>query len=70
MIGFHLPEPGDATLNVFDETGRLIWTRSGSFSKGYNTFAVDRQLLLSPGMMYYTVETSTDRATRKMIQSR
>ena len=70
MIGFHLPEATDATLNVFDETGRLIWTRSGSFSKGYNTFAVDRQLLPSPGMMYYTVETSTDRATRKMIQSR
>jgi hypothetical protein len=69
-IGFHLPETTDATLSVFDETGRVIFTQNGSFTKGYNTFALDKQLLNTADLLYYTIETSTDRATKKMIQSR
>ncbi len=70
FIGFHLPEAADATLRIFDETGRMVFTQSGSFAKGYNTISVDRQLLNTTGVLYYTLETATDSATKKMIQSK
>jgi hypothetical protein len=70
FIGFHLPEATAATLRIFDETGRMIFTQNGDFAKGYNTFAIDRQLLNTTGVLYYTVETTTDSATKKMIQSK
>ncbi|MBL7780225.1 MAG: T9SS type A sorting domain-containing protein [Saprospiraceae bacterium] len=70
FIGFHLPEATSATLRVFDENGRLIFTQTGSFAKGYNSFAIDRQLITTTGMLYYSVETDSDSATKKMIQSK
>ncbi|MCW5925117.1 MAG: HYR domain-containing protein [Saprospiraceae bacterium] len=70
VIGFHLPEATDATLTVFDESGRLLFTQKGSFAKGHNAIAVDRALLGPGGLMYYRLETATDSETRKMIQAR
>jgi hypothetical protein len=70
MISFHLPEATSAVLSIFDETGRMIFTQQGDYAKGYHTIALDRALLNSVGMLYYQVETATDRATRKMIQVR
>ena len=70
FIGFHLPESTVATLKVYDETGRVIFTQKGDFAKGYNTFSIDRQLVNTTGVLYYTVETATDSATKKMIQSK
>ena len=70
FIGFHLPEAAQATLRIFDETGRMVFTQQGDFSKGYNTFAIDRQLITTTGVLYYTLETATDSATKKMIQSK
>jgi hypothetical protein len=70
FIGFHLPEATSATLRIFDESGRMVFTQQGDFAKGYNTFAIDRQLLNTMGVLYYTLETATDSATKKMIQSK
>jgi hypothetical protein len=70
FIGFHLPEATSATLRVFDETGRMVFSQNGAFAKGYNTISVDRALLNTTGMLYYTLETATDKATKKMIQSK
>ncbi|MBX2893381.1 MAG: HYR domain-containing protein [Saprospiraceae bacterium] len=70
VIGFHLPEAADATLTVFDESGRLLFVQKGSFAKGHNAIAVDRALLGASGLMYYKLETSTDSATKKMVQTK
>jgi hypothetical protein len=73
FIGFHLPEATSATLRIFDETGRMVFTQNGDFAKGYNThqcIETDRQLLNTTGVLYYTLETATDSATKKMIQSK
>jgi len=70
FIGFHLPEAANATLRIFEETGRMVFTQNGDFAKGYNTFAIDRQLITTTGVLYYTVETTTESATKKMIQSK
>ncbi|MBK8195329.1 MAG: T9SS type A sorting domain-containing protein [Lewinellaceae bacterium] len=70
LIGFHLPEASEATLSIFDETGRMLFTQKGQFGKGYNAIAVDRALLNTTGVMYYKLETATDAATKKMIQTK
>ncbi|MBK8425769.1 MAG: T9SS type A sorting domain-containing protein [Lewinellaceae bacterium] len=33
FIGFHLPEAANATLRIFDETGRMVFTQNGEFAK-------------------------------------
>jgi hypothetical protein len=70
MIGFHLPEATTATLSIFDEAGRMVYNQKGAFAKGYNTIAIDKALLNTVGMMYYKLETATDSATKKMIQTK
>ncbi|MBK7938252.1 MAG: T9SS type A sorting domain-containing protein [Lewinellaceae bacterium] len=70
MVGFHLPEATEATLTVYDETGRMLFTQKGQFGKGYNAIAIDRALLNTTGVMYYKLETATDAATKKMIQTK
>jgi len=70
VIGFHLPEAAEATLSVYDESGRMLFTQKGQFTKGYNAISVDRALLNTTGLMYYKLETATDAATKKMIQTK
>jgi hypothetical protein len=70
VIGFHLPEATEATLTIYDEMGRLLFTQKGQFAKGYNAIPLERALLSTTGMMYYTLETATDSATKKMIQTK
>ena len=70
LIGFHLPEAAEATLTVYDEMGRMLFTQKGQYGKGYNAVAIDRALLNTMGVMYYKLETATDAATKMMIQTR
>jgi hypothetical protein len=70
FIGFHLPEAATATLSIYDETGRMVFTQKGDFAKGYNSIAIDRAVLNTTGVLYYKLETGTDSATKKMIQTK
>lgn len=70
LIGFHLPEAAEATLTVFDETGRMLFTQKGNFAKGHNAVQVDRALLNTTGVMYYKLETASNSATKMMIQTK
>ena len=70
LIGFHLPEATTATLTVYDESGKLLHRQKGDFAKGYNHFALERELVPTVGVLYYKVETPTDAATRKMTQTK
>jgi hypothetical protein len=70
FIGFHLPEAAAATLTIFDETGRMVFTQNSEFAKGYNTISIDRALLNTTGVLYYQLSTSTDSASKKMIQTK
>ncbi|MBK6995578.1 MAG: T9SS type A sorting domain-containing protein [Saprospiraceae bacterium] len=79
-IGFYLParrnfseggpETIEATLSIFDETGRVVYQQKGQFAQGENTIALDRALLNTTGVLYYKLQTATDSATKKMIQAR
>jgi hypothetical protein len=69
-IGFHLPEAAEATLTVFDETGRIVYMQKGSFPKGDNAILLDRSLINSTGLLYYKLESGTESAVRKMLRVR
>jgi hypothetical protein len=69
-IGFHLPEATTAHLSVYDESGRMVYSQKGDFSKGYNSFMLDKAMIKTTGVLYYTLETETDAATKKMIQAK
>ncbi|MDO8367673.1 MAG: T9SS type A sorting domain-containing protein [Saprospiraceae bacterium] len=69
-IGFYLPEAAEATLSVYDETGRMVYQQKGQFAKGENSVTLDRALLNTTGKLYYKLETDTDSATKKMIQAK
>jgi len=70
VIGFHLPEAAEATLTIFDETGRMIYTVNGDFAKGHNAISLDRAQINTTGVLYYKLETAKDSATKKMIQTK
>jgi hypothetical protein len=70
FVGFHLPAATEATLTLFDEAGRVIYTQKGTYAKGYNAIALDRSVVGSAGTLYYTLKTTTDTATKKMIQTK
>jgi hypothetical protein len=70
VIGFHLPAAADATLTIFDEAGRQLYNTSGKYAKGYNAVTLERGQLPANGILYYELKTSTDQATKKMIQTK
>ena len=67
QIAFSLPEAADATLKVFDVNGQIIYTKTGSFGKGMNTFTISKSNLTSTGVMIYQVESGNYISTKKMI---
>jgi len=69
-IAFNLPEAAQATLTVYDQTGRLVYSQKGDFAKGYNVFVIEGQLINTNGILLYKVETATDMAIGKMIQTK
>jgi hypothetical protein len=66
-IGFNLPTAGSATLTVQDVSGRVLTVVEGEYTKGYNEVLINSDALNSNGVLYYTLETANDTATRKMI---
>jgi len=66
-IRFRLPGASEATLRVFDAVGRTLYTKSGFFQQGENRFDLDDWKPSSTGVLFYSVETPTDFATRRMV---
>ncbi len=68
VIGFYLPTAAVATLTLYDDSGRTIFTQQGDFAKGYNSIPVELSMLNNSSMLYYKLQTPTNVATKKMIQ--
>ena len=71
VIGFNLPEAAEATLTVYDETGRTIYVQKGRFAKGQNAVTLDREILgQTTGVLYYQLQSGEHTASRKMVQTK
>jgi len=66
-IGFMLPQDADATINIFDVTGKLLKGFSGSFTQGLNSIVVDKNDLNTTGVLYYTLDNQGFTSTRRMV---
>jgi hypothetical protein len=67
VIGFVMPEAADATLTVYDVTGKVIKLVSGNYAKGYNKIELSKSDLGAAGVLYYQLDSNDYTATKKMI---
>jgi hypothetical protein len=67
VIGLNLAESGRGILKITDVTGHLIKSLERDWCKGYNEVWLNRQDILSSGVMLYSFESKEYNATRKMI---
>lgn len=73
VIGFRMPQAGEATLVIQDVAGRTLYTTSGAYSAGYNQIRIhNREQGLgsseqASGILYYTLTSGTFSASKKMI---
>lgn len=67
QISFDLTEEMEATLTIQDVTGRVVKVITKTFAKGNNVVNLTKSELISSGMLYYTLEAGSNKATRKMI---
>ncbi len=66
-IGFNLGTAGQATINIYDVTGKVLRTITRDFNKGYNQVEVAKSDLEMSGILYYQLESGAFSATKKMI---
>ncbi len=66
-IAFELPSSSVVNLQVFDNSGKVLFADSGNFNRGYNEFSIKQSELETTGILYYQISTDTHIATRKMI---
>lgn len=67
MIAFDLPVNDFVYINVYGVNGETVHTISRDFKAGYNTITINSNDLLASGVYYYTVTTSDESASSKMI---
>jgi hypothetical protein len=66
-ISFVLPESSDATLTVLDVTGRILFSSTNEYDKGFNSIDLSSKDLNVTGVLYYKLEAGSMSATKKMI---
>lgn len=66
-ISFSLPSAMEATLTIYDVTGKIVYQRLGSYDKGINSVAIDRNEIEGSGILYYQLDTKEHSSSKKMI---
>ena len=67
QIGFELPVAGQATLTIFDVTGKTVSVMSETYNAGYNEITLSKSDLGTTGVLYYQLESGDFTATKKMV---
>jgi subtilisin-like proprotein convertase family protein len=67
IIPFYLPQASHATLTITDVSGRKVWISEGDFPVGQHEFKISNKELPSHGVYFYTLETESGKAVKKMI---
>ncbi|MBV6426127.1 MAG: hypothetical protein KIPDCIKN_00637 [Haliscomenobacter sp.] len=67
LIGFWLPQAGEATLTIQDVTGRTLRVVRGRYGAGYNQVLLKSEDLRGRGLLFYSLTSGAFRATRRMV---
>jgi hypothetical protein len=68
-IGFWLPESSDATLTIFDGSGRTLFSQSGYYARGSHSIQIEKADFQSvEGVLYYRLQTAKQSAVRRMTR--
>ncbi len=65
-VSFELPEAMTATVTIYDVTGKVVSVANVDGLKGNNVVTFNRNDLKS-GVMYYTLQAGSYKATKKMV---
>lgn len=66
-ISFTLPQASEASLKVYDYTGKLLYEKLDEYQKGMNHITLDINDIQATGILYYQLDTKTHSASKKMI---
>lgn len=66
-INFDLPSKMDASLSVYDVTGKVIKQVKRTFDAGSNTIEISKASIGSAGIYYYKLDAGTFTLTKKMV---
>ena len=67
IIGFHLPVDAQATLTIYDLSGKVIKVITDQFRAGYNSVVLTSEDISASGVYYYRLESGSYVASKKMI---
>jgi Dockerin type I domain len=67
LIGFSLPYTMNATIQIMDNTGKVVKSFTNEYSKGLNTVKVDKDEIGPSGIYYYQLKTNEFTANKKMV---
>ena len=67
VIGFDLPKAMDATIVIYDISGRELKRISGEYAKGYNSLSINSKELNAKGFLIYQLSTALGSKTKRMI---
>jgi hypothetical protein len=67
VIGFTLPEAGQASLTFYDAAGKVVHTIENEYKQGYNEETVDSRMIPANGLYYYELRSGDFKATKKMV---
>jgi len=66
FVSIQFGRPVEATLLVFDTTGKILLQEKGNFPGGNYVWKIDRSDLEAAGIYYYQVRTAEGAVTRKL----
>ena len=66
-IGFYMPEDGEATFNVFDIDGKILYTRTEQYTKGEHDINLLARDIHQTGMVIYEISGEGFVGSKKMI---
>jgi len=67
VVGFVLPEGGQASLTFYSGNGQVIHTIENDYKRGYNEEVISRRIIPAQGVYYYELRSGDFKATKKMV---
>ena len=68
-IQFELLEDSHMALRVFDPSGKQFYDMNQHFPKGINSIPINTELLPKNGILFYSLESNTDKRLGKFIRT-